>query len=217
MNIWMRRANGSVYDKWTLMTSPPATDKPPLTNADNLNNLTTPGWYRWQSTDTPKNAPDTNNTLMHIDDSGAQALQIAFTGSGNQTFNIWMRRNNGGTAYTDWAKVAGSPTSWVQVSLTGGWDQSNNNPVMYRKTADGMVQLRGVMTDGNISTNAVAFTLPTGYRPVANETFNAAAASANFTLIQIGSNGQVSPRAATDNASSKSLTCLSNIQFYADN
>jgi hypothetical protein len=56
-----------------------------------------------------------------------------------------------------------APTAWTNLTLQNGWtNASGQQAAQYRKIGD-MVQLRGGIAGGTL--NAIAFTLPVGFRP----------------------------------------------------
>lgn len=88
------------------------------------------------------------------------------------------------------------PTDWTTIadaSMTNSWvtfDASTNQPVQYRKTVDGMVELIGVIKNGVVG--SACFTLPSGYRPSLLMNFSAASNGA-FGIAQIANTGVVTP------------------------
>jgi hypothetical protein len=62
-------------------------------------------------------------------------------------------------------------TAWTAVTFTNSWVNfgSTQQTVQYRKVGD-MVQIRGMMKSGTIA--AGAFTLPSGFRPPADQNFS---------------------------------------------
>jgi hypothetical protein len=89
---------------------------------------------------------------------------------------------------TDWASAVPIDTVTAP-SLVNDWtDTGGGNAVAgYWKDALGIVHIQGMITGGSTST---AFTLPSGYRPPANVSFqggnNIAITSAGVFLIQTG-------------------------------
>lgn len=61
--------------------------------------------------------------------------------------------------------------SWIAPTLQNSWSNATSspatNPAGYWKDSLGIVHLRGYLSGGN--TDAVIFTLPTGYRPEKRE------------------------------------------------
>lgn len=84
-----------------------------------------------------------------------------------------------------------APTAWTNVIFQNSWVNygSGEQNIQYRKIGD-VVYLRGVMKSGGLST--VAFTLPTGFRPIASLAFAVSSAGA-FGNLSVYSTGEVIP------------------------
>lgn len=93
-----------------------------------------------------------------------------------------------------------NPTAWVGVTFTNSWVNFGGaiQVCQYRKTGD-VVQVRGAMKSGTMS--AIAFTLPSGFRPPASIAF-ACYSNVAFGGFIIDNTGQLSPVAG------------SNVSFY---
>lgn len=87
---------------------------------------------------------------------------------------------------------------WVEAELENGWVQYGNAvfaPVSYRKDADGVVSLRGLMKSGTMG--ATAFTLPPGFRP--KETMLSITTSGDqVARVDILADGSVQPKSGTN-------------------
>lgn len=110
------------------------------------------------------------------------------------------------SAYGDWSFVgsAGQPAfanSWV------AYGAPYANP-SFTKTADGFVQLHGVIKSGTVG--LAAFTLPPGYRPTAPIPC-AVVSNGAFGRVDVGSDGTVTPIAPSSNVS----VVLDQIRFKA--
>ena len=124
--------------------------------------------------------------------------------TGAQTFNNGVTVSAGGAAITGTVTVTSlvqtaDDAAWTNVSaFTNSWTSSGGTEpaVGYRKV-NGRVYLRGFITGG--TADAVAFTLPTGYRPSANSAYACATFVDNtFSRIQVHSDGSVIPGAGGD-------------------
>ena len=116
-----------------------------LTSADNLNNITTEGFYSWVSTSVPTNAPMSFGIMQVIND-GARDNQIVWGGSDTQIGYVYTRRNNSGT-YTIWRSSSG----YSSMGVNG-----------YYKFSDGMILQWG--TSGSVPSNgSLTVTLPISF------------------------------------------------------
>jgi hypothetical protein len=92
--------------------------------------------------------------------------------------------------------LTAAPT-WVSATLTSGWTNAAGYQVaQYAKDSLGFVVLRGNVTGGSTGSGATILTLPTGFRPAANERFTTASAAGTATL-EIQTDGRVVPYSAT--------------------
>lgn len=80
--------------------------------------------------------------------------------------------------------------AWIAPTFTNAWVNFGGvqAPVGYFKDQFGLVHIRGMMQNG--VANAAAFTLPTGYRPVYEESFGVVG-SAGADRIIVQQNGVV--------------------------
>lgn len=94
-------------------------------------------------------------------------------------------------------------------SLSGTWVNFGGSAkdAGYRKTADNMVHLEGLIKSG---ADSLMFTLPSGYRPSETIYFNPRCSTGSYR-ITIASDGTVTP-----SGSSSTWSSLSGISFFAD-
>lgn len=85
--------------------------------------------------------------------------------------------------------------SWTAPSLTSGWTNfAGEQPIQYRKNAQGIVTIRGTGAPGTFGTGATLFTLPVGFRPAAQERFGSPTSpDGTIALILVQTDGQVVP------------------------
>lgn len=102
---------------------------------------------------------------------------------------LYLYDNLGGTPY--------SIEAWIPAAadLVNFWaDTGGTNTVsMYRKDSNGFVYLRGTIEGG--TSNSVAFTLPSGYRPSTQIRYAAVGENITPAQIRILANGDVMPAA----------------------
>jgi hypothetical protein len=104
-----------------------------------------------------------------------------------------------------------TPPTWLAPSLVNSWanyGSGNQNAGYYKDTA-GTVHLRGLIKSG--ASLSTAFTLPSGYRPLATETLIGATAT-GIAGIVIASTGVVT---VVDliNSTCTTSTSLANLSF----
>lgn len=85
--------------------------------------------------------------------------------------------------------------SWTAPSLTSGWTNfAGEQPIQYRKNAQGIVTIRGTGMPGTFGTGATLFTLPVGFRPAAQERFGSPTSpDGTIALILVQTDGRVVP------------------------
>lgn len=85
--------------------------------------------------------------------------------------------------------------SWTAPSLTSGWTNfAGEQPIQYRKNAQGIVTIRGTGMPGTFGTGATLFTLPVGFRPAAQERFGSPTSpNGTIALILVQTDGRVVP------------------------
>jgi len=79
-----------------------------------------------------------------------------------------MLTNNGGTTYSDSARLSVGDATWKPLTLLNGWINYGGgyNNAEYRKTRSGVVILRGLIKSGTATTGTHIGILPKGYRPI---------------------------------------------------
>jgi len=146
-----------------------------------------------------------NNPYAQIDwlnvDAGSDVLSLTCIG---QSGDSAILRLNGGTlsggAYIAVnQEIVTEGENWHDVvyntALAVDWSNfgSPHSNVQYRWLPHGYVGLRGVATLGTKTDFSVGFTLPTGYRPVADKLINVRGNSAGATpSVAVAPNGNVS-------------------------
>ena len=100
-----------------------------------------------------------------------------------------------GKPVAEWIN-AYTPTTWTNGVLQNSWVTfPGYQPAQYRKVGD-MVQVRGVIAYGTL--NALAFVLPSGYRPILPMIIPALSGSLVAVLI-INADGSVIPQVGKTN------------------
>ncbi len=91
-----------------------------------------------------------------------------------------------------------SATGWSNIGLGASWVNygSTYSTAQYKKGADDIVSLRGLIKSGTATSGTVIATLPTGYRPAKNVicttiTYDSAQASAAGARIDVASDGRI--------------------------
>lgn len=124
------------------------------------------------------------------------SLQIAAKGTGYIIHNSMPVLN-----------IAGA--TWQGVSLGSGFSQyGGSTPVAYRLQTDRVVRLKGALSTAGATNAAVAFTLPSGFRPTQTVLYPGYGSS----FIEIRSDGSVRPSWASD----PGLITLDGISFTLD-
>lgn len=91
---------------------------------------------------------------------------------------------------------------WVNYTTIAGYQ-----PVGFRKWPNGQVQIRGLIMNG--TSGQPAFTLPTGYRPLARQVFPADANNVVHARFDVWANGDVNPSLVSPATSAYfSLNCI---------
>jgi len=111
-------------------------------------------------------------------------------------------------AYTDTAVANGT---WVSPTLGNSWVDFGGTYAVaaYRKMSGGIVTLRGTVKSGTVA--AAIFTLPTDYRPLAQESFSCASDTAT-ARVEVTAAGVVSVANYAAGGSNASVS-LSGIRF----
>ena len=97
---------------------------------------------------------------------------------------------------SDWISVGSFSNSWVAGSIAPA----------YRKVGN-RVQLRGRVSSG--TANATAFALPSGYRPLTNQSLCAISSTGSINQVSIDTSGNVGPLLSV-------ITSLDGLSFYVD-
>ena len=118
---------------------------------------------------------------------------------------------------------------WQQATMNSPWAQYAPNPMVFRKTPDGQVQIRGYATNtgGGFTfgtATARLFTLPVGYRPPVDQILQAvvndvADAKYSSAMLTIGANGDVvisTIEGATISGATSSYVYISGVAFPTD-
>ena len=119
---------------------------------------------------------NTSGLAAHIADTSdahdASAISCVATGSISSTnvqAAIGELENEIDAVQSDVAAIAQG--SWSNLSLTSGWsDYAGRQDAEYRKVGD-EVQLRGVIDGGTTTSGTTIATLPSGFRPPAEDLF----------------------------------------------
>lgn len=96
----------------------------------------------------------------------------------------------GKRAATSWTFVSAARRGgWGILDFENGWTDTNLQPVMFRMSGDGNVEIRGKLTDGVVGT--VAFTLPPGYWPPKTRRWACANGTTGYAIVRVDPDGAV--------------------------
>lgn len=126
----------------------------------------------------------TDNGLRRVNKDGTLRYYGVKSGAGY----VHMKQN-----FWHHAEVSG----WVNAEMTGNWVQYGGNdfpPASYRKDADGVVTLRGLMKSGTLGDTA--FKLPVGFRPK-EQMLSITSAGDQVARVDILSDGSVQPKSGS--------------------
>lgn len=117
---------------------------------------------------------------------------------------------------TTWRALAARETAWAAFTYQNSWITFPNaayGTPGYRRTADGLTILRGMVAPGTTTDATVIATLPAGFRPAADRYF-ACAAQGGVSGVVVASNGEV--RYRTGMGGTPTFVSLDAIRFYAE-
>lgn len=127
---------------------------------------------------------------------------------------VYQSGANAGTTLKDYDGMA---SAFEAPTVAGGWANLSGHVAGYRRDANGVVRLKGVVTGGAFASTTVLFTLPTGYRP--SETIDLPALNRNSSTnvlttghVRINTNGEVVAYAGGTTGANAHLS-LDNIRF----
>jgi len=128
---------------------------------------------------------------------------------------LWMT-SNVSTTYCSFEMMfveVGAAVSWTTLTFQNSWVQYPGfSPATFTKFPDGMVKVKGLITNGTVTPGTVIATLPVGYRPSSSLIFAVAAANA-VGRIDINGDGTI----VAMNYISNNWTSLDSISFFAEN
>jgi hypothetical protein len=100
----------------------------------------------------------------------------------------------------------GDDSGWITISsFSNSWAAGSIAPA-YRKVGN-RVQMRGRVSLG--TANATAFALPSGYRPLTNQSLCAISSTGSINQVSIDTSGNVGPLLSV-------ITSLDGLSFYVD-
>lgn len=188
----------------------------------NLNNVILNSIYSTPALNTISNLPpeaDSNKAgiVESIFYSATNAIQ-KYTEINNSSTRQWLRQYVGST-WLAWVEYQLASEDWADVTLTNtdSWVSDATDKIQYRKTTDGMVEIRGTMTTGTVASTAQAFTVPAGYRPLANISFICACQGVDTVTVQVRVGGDFRPRYTSSQANAANGTYLQTIRYPAEN
>tara|TARA_R100001163_G_C5065566_1_gene203556 strand:- start:312 stop:1064 length:753 start_codon:yes stop_codon:yes gene_type:complete len=147
-----------------------------------------------------------------ITNAGVTTIKNDVALAGNPTTTT-QSANDNSTKIATTAYVTGA-TSVVSASLQNSWANHGSGyaDVAYYKNNDDMVFIQGVCKDGTTTGGTLIFTLNSGHRPAARQTFSAVDnQSASQPSIDVLANGEVQVRSVHNNG----FLSLSGISFKA--
>lgn len=164
-------------------------DVPLITDANALSINGDTGFYICDGTCSNIPAGATNGgTLIHMARKN-RVTQLFFDYA---NIIAYVRAFTTGSVWSAWEAIGTSTQkdAWKTVTYQNSWVAHNDTsfPVRYMKDSNGFVRLKGLIKSGAQGT--VAFTLPTGYRPVQEHIY---AASSNYLngAVSVNSTGAV--------------------------
>ena len=83
---------------------------------------------------------------------------------------------------------------WSTLTLQNGWTKYNSaaySPAQYKKSADGIVTIRGLIKGGTTTAGTVLATLPVGYRPSARVIVNGTIPTVGRARIDVDTDGSI--------------------------
>jgi hypothetical protein len=127
------------------------------------------------------------------------------------TGTLLVRKSSGWVTYSP---PGGSVDTWQRAALVNGWSNYQEPsfvPASYTRTGDGWVRLQGLVSGGDIT--KTVFTLPPGYRPVANHVFSVKVGLGTVGALNVLTDGRVAPGNAADGELSAVWTSLDGVAF----
>lgn len=167
------------------------------------------------------------STAAGMEQSGSVMLVLTGLTPGVNTFTMKYRTDNNSATYLNrrilvvpWENLQGGggtaaaptgDTTWTNATLVGTWTSygSTYSTPGYRKSGEGIVRLRGVLTSGTSHTTAL--NLPAGYRPSADVLLGAPSGPNSDVLTYI----VVTTAGAVILGASTSTVSLDGVSFYA--
>lgn len=148
-NLVAMDANGNIKDSGISPSSVASKSATLLTSSDDLNNVTTPGFYYTVNTDNPSNIPsgtNLNNNIIEVIKQGsvARCVQLFYSINGQK---MWFRIGNDVTTPTSWS-------SWEQIAFGSLATKADK---VASATAGNLASLdaNGNLVDSRISKNTV--------------------------------------------------------------
>lgn len=145
------------------------------------------------------------NTVLefgHKDEASITAIDFHSSGNGND-YDARIQVSGGDTSngnaemllsgdVATKRPIALDGESWTAPTLQNGWVNygGNYSTAGYRKLSSGQVELKGLVRDGTTSFDTVIFTLPVGYRPMAQR-LCPSVANNNIGRVDVKPNGDV--------------------------
>lgn len=104
-------------------------------------------------------------------------------------------------------------TGWTNLTLQNGWVEYSTtfSSPQYKKNADDIVSLKGLVKSGTVANGTVIANLPAGFRPKEKLIFSSVANS-HHARIDVASNGNITIEGSGDAA----WMCLDDISFIAE-
>ena len=171
-----------------------------------LNNLKNAGgYYAYRVTNSPQGDDNTGYVTVITQDSNNNCVQMYVPANKDA---MYMRRYYS-NSWGVWIPLCGEVDTWHNASYRNGWKTAGDAAVQYTKTADGIVQIRGVATGGSLENDAAIINLPVGYRPSRFIYKKALNNSYGTAIVVIYANGDVTVKNNVDN----NWLCLDDISF----
>jgi len=159
-----------------------------------------------------------NQGSTWTDISGATSPTLTITAA-SVTMDGYQYRaiftNSAGSITSAAARLTVNSLTWANLNLQNGWTAYNSgySTPSYIKTSDGIVALRGLVSNAGSPTDGqIIATLPEGYRPSGSLIFPASTAPSSYARLDINANGDIVYRTG----GSSSWISLDNVRFVPD-
>lgn len=182
--VYTRMAMAGVWNDWNEfpladLYGVGATSLPILSTLNDFN--LKGGLYKADGTTAGTKPGSTNGVVLVMPYTGNSVVRQVYmevNGSADLV-SVYTRQGRAGTTWGAWVPVY-TDSGWITPTLASGTTQGST-PLRYRKIGN-LVELAGAVVSSNALDQDV-FTLPAGYRPVANHSFFQGAVGNNLARV----------------------------------